>query len=751
MKVSYFNTGNIMSIETDVFTVPFTHHQGIFVEKNGEKRDIQIRRNGDVFEATYEDVVFTLFYETGNEYLKINVKIENKKNVDFDYNIGFHMGIDSYMERYPQWHEAFFPTMLRCEKTHLWGYYMNTAENALAVATAEPVGSYDIVYNRLPDGHYGHRICGTDILFFTNTRLPERHPQNFKVLKGKSVYTNEIYLIPVVKKKDIADSLYNIVGIPVIQAEKYTYEKGENLHFTLNGAFDYKKELYLPDGTVIDDTDISLDKFGTYKLRIVAENGKECEALFCCRKDWDFYLENAAREAMEKPQKATTHVESFYGLFSCFLAEKYFVDEKLNKKAYECFEEIMPYMFDFFDFSPKVIPGRIQNTALLISLLTDMYEAKPKENLKYLSYASKFGDWLMKKQDHQGVFRNGDNQHYTCVIYIAKSMLELALAEKNCHDRELHERYAVHYESVKKAVDELVRDLDNIDTEGETTLEDGMISCAALQIGMFALTLPEEERKLYIDAAEYLMKVHSCLEQQLIPDCRMNGASLRYWESQYDVMIRANMLNSPHGWTAWTAYAHYYLYLLTGKKKYLLSLMNILGSCVQLMDFTGKLRWGFCAQPYVKARTLVPDYESEVKDGYTFVDLESKAYRGKYEVKEYSEEYVDMISGWYRTGEEKVTGGYSFCPLFLKDQVIYDIDNQGGCCDNDVHEIFKCVEETVFRKAFIYENEDGSFLTFGCKAEKQGDKLIVYTNKNTEDISYNLRGKYTVYTKQGYV
>lgn len=44
---------------------------------------------------------------------------------------------------------------------------MNTAGNALAIATSGPVASYDIRYNRLEDGDYGHRILGTDILFFT--------------------------------------------------------------------------------------------------------------------------------------------------------------------------------------------------------------------------------------------------------------------------------------------------------------------------------------------------------------------------------------------------------------------------------------------------------------------------------------------------------------------------------------------------------------------------------------------------------
>jgi hypothetical protein len=300
-------------------------------------------------------------------------------------------------------------------------------------------------------------------------------------------------------------------------------------------------------------------------------------------------------------------------------------------------------MFDFAAYRPIVIPERIQNTALLISLLVDMYEATSDE--KYLVDAAGFADWLIEtKQGEDGVYRKENRIHYTCVIYIAKAVLELALAEKDYDGQ----RYIRHYASAKRAVDELVASLDNIDTEGEATLEDGMISCSALQIGMFALTLPETQRQPYIEAAERLMEIHACLEQSIIPDCRCNGASLRYWESQYDVMVMANMLNSPHGWSAWTAYAHYYLYLLTRRKTYLVSLMNCLGSCVQLMTLDGELRWGYCAQPYVKAKTLLPGRDRP---------LPGEGYRGQYKEKVYGESYIPMISDWYRTGEQKLVGG----------------------------------------------------------------------------------------------
>ena len=193
----------------------------------------------------------------------------------------------------------------------------------------------------------------------------------------------------------------------------------------------------------------------------------------------------------------------------------------------------------------------------------------------------------------------------------------------------------------------------------------------------------------------------------MIPDCRCNGASLRYWEAQYDVMLRINMMNSPHGWSGWTGYAKYYLYLLTGKKEYLVDLLNLMGSCVQLVDESGELRWSYCSQPYIKGRMFVPDVEKPVKDGYRFVESDETAYRGKYVASELCEGYIPMISGWYRVGEQKVVGGYEFCPLIMDGYQDEKADRQGGCCDNDVHEIFKCMEETVLGKQLLRTVAEG--------------------------------------------
>ena len=40
-------------------------------------------------------------------------------------------------------------------------------------------------------------------------------------------------------------------------------------------------------------------------------------------------------------------------------------------------------------------------------------------------------------------------------------------------------------------------------------------------------------------------------------------------EAQYDVFMLPNMISSPHGWSAWRAYATFYAYLLTGEERWL--------------------------------------------------------------------------------------------------------------------------------------------------------------------------------------
>jgi hypothetical protein len=115
----------------------------------------------------------------------------------------------------------------------------------------------------------------------------------------------------------------------------------------------------------------------------------------------------------------------------------------------------------------------------------------------------------------------------------------------------------------------------------------------------------------------------------------MNGGSMRFWESQYDINTPPNMMNSPHGWSAWRLYGLWYLYQLTGGKEYLRQAMNGLGSCVQLIDFKdGDLRWGFIPDPCIHARVFEQDPATPGM--------------GVWNPRVIGEQYMPMISGWYR-------------------------------------------------------------------------------------------------------
>ena len=57
------------------------------------------------------------------------------------------------------------------------------------------------------------------------------------------------------------------------------------------------------------------------------------------------------------------------------------------------------------------------------------------------------------------------------------------------------ERYVRHKESAERAIDDLLLRLDNIQTEGDMTFEDGMITCSALQLALRALLEGDSARR----------------------------------------------------------------------------------------------------------------------------------------------------------------------------------------------------------------------------------------------------------------
>jgi len=760
MKIVYSDkaSGIIERLCFDGFEIPFAKGLGpsLRITEHEKAANIKFRLSGEKYSAMYNGLMIEAEYAPNDESFVLKIRVTNTSDTDFTPgSLDLILGIDTYMTGAAEDNSKFFPTMLRCEKTHFHGYFMSPSGNAFAVASPDKIASYTLEYGRTTtegenEAEYGHRIHTASLSLLHKEPLPKRHPKGVDSLKSGESRDFNVCFIPLSSVDEYAVRVSDICGIPVITADLYTYPKNSNIQLKVHSKERYSITYIAPDGRVMTSPQIT--ECGVYTVRVTTESGKVSEAKFYCRKPWEWYLKQARLEAMQKPQKATTHAESWYGFFSAFLAAKHYPEAELDAALSSHFDEVIPLMFDLDKAKPIVAPERIQNTSTLISVLTDKYEVSPEENKKYLHLASAFGDWLMTRQkDDGGYYKN--NTLYTCVIYIAKSMLELCEAEKKAG---MHEEYTRHYLSASRATEQLAEKLEDIQTEGEQTFEDGMISCSALQLGMYALTLPENKRKSFVDAAIYMDKLHACLEQKLVPDCRVNGASIRFWEAQYDIMFNKNFVCSPHGWSAWTAYAKYYLYLLTGKEAYLKELFNILGACVQLMSLDGNLRWAFANDPYIKGERLVPDTKSSIKDGYASVKLENSAYRGRYTETVVGEEYMDMVSGWYRTGEQRLTGGYIGCPLIFPDRLDYSADVQGGACDNDVHEIFKCLEETVLKKAFVGEREDGEVVAYNCDAALNNNVLEISFYEETEYLHTNFKttrivkvGEYTYEAKKG--
>ena len=158
------------------------------------------------------------------------------------------------------------------------------------------------------------------------------------------------------------------------------------------------------------------------------------------------------------------------------------------------------------------------------------------------------------------------------------------------------------------------------------------------------------------------------------------------------------MLNSPHGWSAWRIYGLHNLYLLTGKYEYLRQMVDAMGTCLGLMNpRTAELHWAFVCDPYVEAAVFVPD--------------EEKPGQGRYVSRVIGEQYMPMISDWYRAPMDKSVSGYWK----------YD----GGCCDNDVHEIFKCLGEILLTSAYVCELPDGTLKAINCRAWRTTDGIAV--------------------------
>lgn len=681
------------------------------------------------YSASIDDLAARLKYHRDPSFLTFEISIKNNRAEVFaPVKAGIALGLDTYMDQYPHWLTKFFPTLLMNEKTHFYGYFQSPQGQVLGIASPDPIASWSVDYNLSyydipPHWFYGHRIESVNLDLINTLPLPEHNPQDMWKLEPGEEKTWKVSLVPVTSLGSFEQEMAEATGLPMISMDRTSYMSGETAAFTIFA--DSTPEVVMDASFEVAEiakgqwlVEANMHKAGRYDVTVTAGD-YQSSAVILVNDSWAEVIKDARQAALDNHQKPSSHVESWYGFHSAFLAARHFPDTEIDTQLDDRFDLIYNKVFDAENAVPRLYEDRIQNTSSTIGMLVDRYEAFGR--IEDLEEAASLADWLIaNNQDKGGAYMNG-NVKYTSVIYVAKSIMELYLAERDLKEEVWQDRAARHYESVKRAIDELVASQGDFQTEGEMTFEDGMISCSALQVGMFALLQEDPaSRQHYAQAMMDILESHDCLTQLKVNDGRRRGGTMRFWEAQYDVLMLPNMFNSPHGWSAWRAYASYYAYLLTLDERYLKETFNAAGAFAGLIEQeTGKLRWAFVVDPYLRVRQIAAPVE-----GLTFDDVTTgNPHPDFYGSREFTigEQYVDMISSWQPVNSQ----------------------------DNDVHEVFKFIEEAVLTNAFIVEREDGTVVGYNCSVEKRGRRLIVLpAEKQIVNLHMNLKSKYKVAFKK---
>ena len=65
--------------------------------------------------------------------------------------------------------------------------------------------------------------------------------------------------------------------------------------------------------------------------------------------------------------------------------------------------------------------------------------------------------------------------------------------------------------------------------------------------------------------------------------------------------------------------------------------------------------------------------------------------------------------------------------------------------DNDVHEAFKFIAESVLTRAFVVERSDGTVVGYNCDVVKEGRTLTVIPSEpQITDVHLNLKSEYKI-------
>ncbi len=688
-----------------------------FAVSGAEHRFYAIEASGD---SIAEGIESTVNVDKSGNTETITLRLRNTRHTPFQpVKAGLKLGVDTYMDTYPEWYGKFFPTLAVCEPDHFYGYMQSPEGKKKAVVSIDPIASWSLDYNlgyQDPEPHWfwGHRIECMNLDMLCQGPLPDHHPSLWKLEPGEE-RTWTVKIIDLDNNDNFEETVYRNTGAPVIAMESTSCAPGDTLAIDIFG----NAPVMTIEGNKTDLKQIDTALWRAIyhatapgiKTIEVRDGERKAHGTVAVRHPWYKTMELARKAVEQYKQKPTSHVESWYGFHTAFdvarIMPNHSIDSVLNRR----FDMVVEKVFDLDTGEPHEWKWRIQNVSSTLGMLADRYLAYG--NISDLILGERMANYLMSCQRADGAYMNG-NTDYTSVIYPAKSMFEFADAERIAGRK----KQAIRIEkSAKRAIEHLAAVDGNLETEGQLTYEDGMVSCSALQLGELALRSKDtKDKKRYTDAMLKLLEGHDCLTQLRVPDGRRRGGTLRFWEAQYDVFMLPNMISSPHGWSAWRAYATYYAYLLTGEERWLRETFDAASAFAALIDHeSGDLNWAFVIDPYVRARQVCEPHPNHTSDDATYGNPHPECYPNREFIV--GEQYVPMIADW---------------------QTIVS-------SDNDVHECFKFIAEAILCNAFIVERPDGSIAAYDGRVSRQDNILHVNADESQISTLYaNVRTPYEI-------
>ena len=170
--------------------------------------------------GTYNHLLFDIHYEESNYQLELTIFIQNCSNHDFTpKRLELRLGIDTYMEKFPDWNHDLFPTMIRCENTHTWGYMRSSKGDLLALVSKDPIASWHHHYSRTyydsVHSDISHHIYTTSLDLLNEGPLPKCHPQSLNCIPAGESKVFRILLAYVENKESLFSTLEHYRGVEI--------------------------------------------------------------------------------------------------------------------------------------------------------------------------------------------------------------------------------------------------------------------------------------------------------------------------------------------------------------------------------------------------------------------------------------------------------------------------------------------------------------------------------------------------------